>query len=98
MIELKDKINTETIKPKLVDIFYKNDDKTSFEFVIISLVRFFNKTPQEAFLIANDIHEKGEGRVAKGVLKNIAINKINTVTKFARNEGYPLEVFYKDCN
>jgi len=97
MIELVEKTETETLKPDLVDIYYKNDNKTTFDFVIFSIVKYFNKSPQEAILIATQIHENGEGKVAENVLKSIAKTKIKNVTQIARQEGFPLEVFYKDC-
>ncbi len=54
----KIKPNLSVAEPPLYKVIYLNDDKTSFEFVIESLVTIFNHTEEAAVDIAHEIHEK----------------------------------------
>jgi len=72
-------------------VIYLNDDKTSVEFVISSLIDHFKHTPVTAEKITLDIHETGAAVVA--VLPyEIAEQKGVDVTVEARTEGYPLQI------
>lgn len=87
----KIKPNLSLIEPPLFRVIYLNDDVTSMEFVIRSLVEYFNYNPDTASSITADIHEKGSAIVA--VLPyEIAEQKGIEVTLDARNKGYPLQV------
>jgi len=87
----KIKPNLSLIEPPLFRVIYLNDDVTSMDFVIRSLVEYFNYNPDTASTITHDIHEKGSAIVA--VLPyEIAEQKGIEVTLDARNKGYPLQV------
>lgn len=91
--EIKNKIkpNLSLKEPPLFKIIYLNDDRTSMEFVVGSLVDFFNYNPDTATSITLDIHEHGSAVVA--VLPyEIAEQKGIEVTLEARAQGYPLQV------
>jgi ATP-dependent Clp protease adaptor protein ClpS len=68
-----------------------NDDVTSMEFVINSLVDYFNYSNESAVSITDSIHEHGSAVVA--VLPyEIAEQKGIEVTLDARTHGYPLQI------
>lgn len=92
-IEANSKIkpNVSLKEPPLYKIIYKNDEVTTMEFVVTSLVEYFNYNPETAFTITQNIHEKGSAVVA--VLPHeIAEQRGIEVTLDARSQGYPLEV------
>jgi ATP-dependent Clp protease adaptor protein ClpS len=91
--EIKNKIkpNITLQEPPLFKIIYLNDDVTSMDFVVTSLVEYFNYNDDTATQITHDIHEKGSAVVA--VLPyEIAEQKGIEVTLEARAQGYPLQV------
>ena len=78
-------------EPPLFRVIYINDDHTSMDFVIRSLVDHFHYTNDTALNITTGIHESGSAVVA--VLPyEIAEQKGIEVTMEARTEGYPLQV------
>jgi len=78
-------------EPPLFKVIYLNDDQTSMEFVIRTLVTHFNYNPDTAHNITTGIHESGSAIVA--VLPyEIAEQKGIEVTMEARTEGFPLQV------
>lgn len=79
------------IEPPLFRVVYLNDNQTTMEFVIDSLIEFFDYTPETAEQITVDIHEDGSAVVA--VLPfEIAEQKGVEVTVMARSQSYPLQV------
>ena len=78
-------------EPPLFRVIYINDEHTSMDFVIRSLVDHFHYTNDTALNITTGIHESGSAVVA--VLPyEIAEQKGIEVTMEARTEGYPLQV------
>ena len=78
-------------EPSMFKIIYLNDNTTSMEFVIESLMTFFDYTVETAVKITQDIHEMGSAVVA--VLPyEIAEQKGIEVTVSARSQNYPLQV------
>ena len=93
MAETRSRIKpSEKIKePPMYKVIYLNDNQTTMEFVIESLVEFFDYTENTAMTITEDIHEAGSAVVA--VLPyEIAEQKGIEVTVSARSQGYPLQV------
>jgi len=87
----KVKPNLSLKEPPLYKIIYVNDDLTSMEFVVHSLVEYFNYNDDTAKTITLDIHEKGSAVVA--ILPyEIAEQKGIEVTIDARAHGYPLQI------
>lgn len=87
----KIKPNMQLAEPPMFKIIYINDNTTSMEFVIDSLITHFEYTPTTAEKITVDIHESGSAVVA--VLPyEIAEQKGIEVTLSARAEGYPLQI------
>lgn len=87
----KIKVNNALQEPPLYRIIYINDDVTTMEFVVNSLIEYFNYNPDTASHLTKDIHENGSAVVA--VLPyEIAEQKGIEVTLEARQQGYPLQV------
>ena len=90
-INSKIKPNVNLREPPLFKIIYLNDDVTSMDFVVSSLIDYFNYNTDTASAITVDIHEKGSAVVA--VLPyEIAEQRGIEVTLEARAQGYPLQV------
>lgn len=90
-VNSKIKPNVNLREPPLFKIIYLNDDVTSMDFVVGSLIDYFNYNTDTASAITIDIHEKGSAVVA--VLPyEIAEQKGIEVTLEARAQGYPLQV------
>ena len=78
-------------EPNMYKVIYINDNQTSMEFVIGSLVGYFDYAEVQAQKITEDIHVQGSAVVA--VLPyEIAEQKGIEVTVEARSAGYPLQV------
>jgi ATP-dependent Clp protease adaptor protein ClpS len=78
-------------EPPMYKVIYLNDNQTTMEFVVESLVEFFNYTEHTALTITEDIHEAGSAVVA--VLPyEIAEQKGIEVTISARSQAYPLQI------
>ena len=78
-------------EPPLYKVIYLNDNQTSVEFVIDSLIEFFDYNAETAESITMDIHSSGSATVA--VLPfELAEQKGVEVTLCARQQNYPLQV------
>ena len=87
----KIKPNVELKEPPMFKVVYLNDNQTSMDFVIESLIEYFDYKMETAEQITIDIHETGSACVA--VLPyEIAEQKGIEVTMEARTEGFPLQV------
>jgi ATP-dependent Clp protease adaptor protein ClpS len=87
----KIKPNLSLAEPPLYRIIYINDEVTTMQFVVSSLISYFNYTEDTASTITNNIHENGSAVVA--VLPyEIAEQKGIEVTMDARTQGFPLQV------
>ena len=89
--KIKIKPNLALAEPPLFKIIYINDDVTSMEFVVSSLIDYFDYTEDTAENITMNIHNDGSAVVA--ILPyEIAEQKGIEVTLDARSKGYPLQV------
>ena len=78
-------------EPPMFKVIYLNDNQTSMEFVVASLVEFFDYSEETAASITLDIHNLGAATVA--VLPyEIAEQKGVEVTMSARANNYPLQL------
>jgi len=78
-------------EPPLYRVIYINDNTTTMEFVVGSLVEFFDYTVETATQLTISIHEHGQATVA--VLPfEIAEQKGTEVTDSARLNEFPLQV------
>jgi ATP-dependent Clp protease adaptor protein ClpS len=89
--KIKIKPNLALAEPPMFKIIYMNDEVTSMEFVVSSLIEYFQYTEDTATNITQNIHDQGSAVVA--VLPyEIAEQKGIEVTVSARSQGYPLQV------
>jgi ATP-dependent Clp protease adaptor protein ClpS len=87
----KIEINHDIKEPPMFKVIYINDNQTTMEFVIETLITFFNYTAETAVQITDDIHTAGSAVVA--VLPHeIAEQKGIEVTIHARSQNYPLQI------
>jgi ATP-dependent Clp protease adaptor protein ClpS len=78
-------------EPPLYRVIYINDNTTTMEFVVGSLVEFFDYSVETATQLTVSIHEHGQATVA--VLPfEIAEQKGIEVTLSARSLNYPLQI------
>lgn len=85
------KPNLKLTEPPLYKVIYMNDDQTTMDFVVRSLIDHFNYNEDTAAHITTSIHDEGSAVVA--VLPyEIAEQKGIEVTLDARSEGFPLQV------
>ena len=84
-------------EPPMYRVVYINDSHTTMEFVIESLIDYFDYTAETATQITVDIHDEGSACVA--VLPyEIAEQKGVEATLLARNNGFPLNVKLEPAN
>lgn len=87
----KIKINESLKEPPMWKVIYLNDNQTTMEFVVESLIEFFDYNTSTALKITEDIHESGQATVA--VLPHeIAEQKGSEVVQLARVNNYPLQI------
>ena len=90
-VKTKIKPNLNLQEPPLYKIIYVNDDTTTMEFVVKTLIEYFDYTEVTAVSITKDIHDNGSAVVA--ILPyEIAEQKGIEVTLDARANGYPLQI------
>lgn len=88
---VKIKPNLSLVEPPLYKIIYINDEVTTMEFVVGSLIGYFNYSDDTAVNLTHDIHQSGSAVVA--VLPyEIAEQKGVEVTLDARSHGFPLQI------
>ena len=68
-----------------------NDDYTTMDFVVLVLIRFFQKSETEANHIMLAVHHKGQG-VAGVYTRDIAKTKAALVHAFAKEHEMPLRL------
>lgn len=77
--------------PRQFKVIYLNDEVTTMDFVVTTLVDIFDHDIDAATIITQKIHEEGSAIV--GVYPfEIAEHKGVEVTVMARANGYPLQV------
>jgi ATP-dependent Clp protease adaptor protein ClpS len=89
--KIKIKPNLALVEPPLFIIIYINDNVTSMEFVVGSLIDYFQYNQDTAKTITHNIHDEGSAIVA--VLPyEIAEQRGIEVTLEARSQGFPLQI------
>lgn len=90
-LDLLEKQDVKLDRPKMYQVVMYNDDFTPFEFVVVVLMKFFNKGVDEAESIMMQVHTQGKGLC--GVFpKDVAETKVLEVMKWARVEQHPLRL------
>lgn len=84
-------VDTELEPPRLHKVIYLNDDKTTMDFVVQTLMEIFQHDLESAIDKTREIHEEGAAVVA--VLPyEIAEHKGVEVILLARTNNFPLNV------
>jgi ATP-dependent Clp protease adaptor protein ClpS len=82
---------TKTERARRYAVIFHNDDYTTREFVVESLMQFFDKTEPEATHVMLTVHYKGRG-VAGVYSRDMAETKVDQVHRAAEARGYPLRL------
>lgn len=91
--ELSEKI--ELKKPKMYKVLLLNDDYTSMEFVVSTLMGIFHKSEEDAYAIMLRIHNSGSGLC--GVYTHeIAETKVAQVLNSAKKSKFPLRAVMEE--
>jgi ATP-dependent Clp protease adaptor protein ClpS len=77
-------------KPDLYRVLLLNDDYTPMEFVVHVLMRFFNRTEEQATNIMLHVHHHGVGECGVYTYE-IAETKVTQVMDFSREHQHPLQ-------
>jgi ATP-dependent Clp protease adaptor protein ClpS len=89
--KIKIKPNLSLAEPPMYKIIYLNDNVTSMEFVVHSLIEYFKYNDETALKLTENIHNEGSATVA--VLPYEIAEQLGIeVTLDARGQGYPLQV------
>ena len=83
--------NLDLKEPPMYRVIYLNDNVTTMEFVVESLITIFDHSPEEAAALTQKIHEDGQG-IAAVLPYEMAEQKGVEVTQLARNNGFPLNI------
>lgn len=84
-------INTNIEEPKKYNVIYYNDNVTSYEFVIISLMSVFGYDEALSVSMAVSVNDNGYGIVAT-LNKELADQSVSEVVALARQNNFPLVV------
>lgn len=86
-------LEPEKVKPKLprmYKVLLLNDDYTPMEFVVDCIMKFFNKTNEQANQLMLKVHT--EGKAICGVYpQDIAETKVSLVMDYASQAQHPLQ-------
>jgi len=77
-------------RPSMYRVLLLNDDFTPMEFVVDVLMRFFNKSAEDATRIMWHVHQNGVGECGVYTYE-IAETKVTQVMDFAREHQHPLQ-------
>jgi len=82
-------------KPKMYKVLLLNDDFTSMEFVMSTLIGIFHKSEEDAYKITMYIHNRGSGLC--GVYSHeIAETKVVQVLSSAKKSKFPLRAVMEE--
>jgi len=86
-----EEIKIKTVRPKMYQVIFLNDDFTPMDFVTAILQQIFNKSQPEAIAITYEIHHQDKGIV--GIYtREIAEQKSYETMENAKLSGHPLVV------
>ena len=79
-----------TKKPPLYAVLLINDDYTPMDFVVHVIMKFFQKSEDEAMRLMLQVHEKGQA-VSGIYTREIAESKAARVVQYAQEQQHPLQ-------
>jgi ATP-dependent Clp protease adaptor protein ClpS len=80
-----------TQKPRMWRVVFHNDDYTTMEFVVMVLMKHFQKSLAEATQVMLQVHHKGSG-IAGVYTRDEAETKVSVVIEEAESSGMPLKL------
>lgn len=90
VIDREKEEDSEIKPPPRYAVVLLNDDFTPMDFVAMLLIKYFNRTVEEAGAITMEVHNKGEG-VAGIFSRDIAETKSVLVNEISQENGHPLK-------
>jgi ATP-dependent Clp protease adaptor protein ClpS len=88
-------VDIEVQKPKMYKVLLLNDDYTSMEFVVSTLINIFRKSEEDAYAIMLRIHNQGSGLC--GIYTHeIAETKVAQVLNSAKKSKFPLRAVMEE--
>lgn len=88
---IREKENTNLREPRRYKVILYNDDFTTMEFVVMLLMKVFNKNETEAETLMLQVHHSGQAVVGVYSL-DIAATKVQKATQMADEAGFPLRI------
>lgn len=88
---IREKENTNLREPRRYKVILYNDDFTTMEFVVMLLMKVFNKNETEAETLMLQVHHSGQAVVGVYSL-DIAATKVHKATQMADEAGFPLRI------
>ena len=88
---IREKENTNLREPRRYKVVLYNDDFTMMEFVVMLLMKVFNKNETEAETLMLQVHHSGQAVVGVYSL-DIAATKVQKATQMADEAGFPLRI------
>ncbi len=88
---IREKENTNLREPRRYKVVLYNDDFTTMEFVVMLLMKVFNKNEIEAETLMLQVHHSGQAVVGVYSL-DIAATKVQKATQMADEAGFPLRI------
>ena len=88
---IREKENTNLREPRRYKVVLYNDDFTTMEFVVMLLMKVFNKNEAEAETLMLQVHHSGQAVVGVYSL-DIAATKVQKATQMADEAGFPLRI------
>lgn len=92
----KTKIDTDLKQPTRYSVILFNDEVTSAEFVVRTIMEVFGHSYDAAIVITSRIDSDGSGEVISGLTKELASHLKNLVIVKARAESFPLVAEIKE--
>lgn len=93
-VETETRSLTKVKKPSKYAVLILNDDYTAWQFVVMTLMKIFNKTEEEANIITTNVHKGGEG-ICGIYTKEVAESKVQASLEFSRLNKQPLRTVMK---
>jgi ATP-dependent Clp protease adaptor protein ClpS len=90
-LDLLEKDEVKTKRPRMWNIVFYNNDYTSMEFVIFVLTKVFHRSTEDALALTFAVHTQGKG-IAGTYTFEVAEQKQCEVLLMAKIEGHPLRV------
>ena len=87
----RERQHTDIREPQRFKVIIYNDDFTTMEFVVMLLMKVFNKNETEAETLMLQVHHSGQAVVGVYSL-DIAATKVQKATQMADEAGFPLRI------